>query len=120
MWHEQTPIRDAGLWLAEQDDGSGSIRVCTPYRWGDPRIPVYAGLRIDQPTLLDSQGMLSYLNSTKPDYIAILPHRLARVCTDPDVVRSHPRLEKVWSADFLDHSGASVEIYRIREAPEGG
>jgi hypothetical protein len=113
QWWEQTPIRDAAAWIARERERTPSVRVCTPYQWADPRIPVYAGLPIDQPTLLDSRGMLSYLEATRPSYVAVLPHRLERACADPEAVRGHPRLERVWSAEFLDGSGESVEIYRF-------
>jgi len=117
QWTREVPIREAGRWIADHHRGASPPRVCTPYKWGDPRIPIYAGVSIDQPTLANSHDMLAYFEATRPDYLAILPYRLAEVCPDAEAVRAHPRLQLVFARPYLGEEGKSVEVYRF--LPEG-
>jgi len=115
QWGDQLGLRRAGEWLAERAaERGGAPRVITPYKWSDPRIPMYAGVPIEQPTLRSSAELFSYFGGTDPDYLVVLDRQLDRSCADPEGVRGDPRLRLVHREPFGDDSDRSIEIFRYR------
>jgi len=111
-WKDQVAIRKAGEWLAELRREQPDLRVVTPYKWADPRIPVYAGLPIEQPTVHTPEELFAYLEGARSDYLAVIDVQLERKCPDPERVRDDPRLELVHVQPYEQRDRA-IEIYRV-------
>ncbi len=111
-WEDQVAIRRAGEWLATQREQDPDLRIVTPYKWADPRIPVYGGIPIDQPTIGSTAELISYLDGMQREYFAVIDIQIDRRCTDPDAFRADPRFQKIHVEPFEGRRDRNVVIYR--------
>ncbi len=113
QWPDQVALRRAGAWVKAERDRLGGMHLVTPYKWADPCIPAYGGVRIDQPTVESSAELFSYLHGIGADHLAIIDERMERRCIDPERVLSDPRLELAHREPYDDGERA-VLIFRYR------
>jgi 4-amino-4-deoxy-L-arabinose transferase-like glycosyltransferase len=133
---DQQAIRRAGEWMAAHLEGTGeadaSVRLVVPLKWSDPRIPIYAGLSIDQPMLESSADLFSYLQGVGAGYLAVIDTLVDRRGVG-HLFFEDPRLEVLHRERFGpdgreteaatdeaagDEEGRSVWIFRFRPASD--
>lgn len=114
QWPEQVALRRAGEWIRTERDRLGGMHLVTPYKWADPVIPAYGGVRIDQPTVANSAELFSYLHGIGADHLAVIDERMDRRCADPERVLEDSRLELVHREPYDDGERAVLVFRYLR------